>query len=232
MGAILAIILLNASIIGACTVSLSISYAFGDTFGTQHSLHSRLSEAKLFYGTYAAAVVLAGAIVLIPGAPLGLLTLAVQALAGILLPSATVFLLLLCNELAVLGPRVNALWLNAVTTVIVGLLVILSLILMTVTIFPNIDAIRLVAVLSILFIVSFVIMGLIALLRYQGRRPDEERVRSSHKEKETWQMPPLEDLPKPVWSVTRTIGLFILRAYLVIAVILMVVKVFQLALRH
>jgi Mn2+/Fe2+ NRAMP family transporter len=45
--------------------------------------------------------------VLTPGAPLGLLTNAVQALAGVLLPSATVFLLLLCNDHAVLGPWVN-----------------------------------------------------------------------------------------------------------------------------
>jgi hypothetical protein len=38
---------------------------------------------------------LAGAIVLIPNAPLELLTFAAQTLAGILLPSATVFLVLL-----------------------------------------------------------------------------------------------------------------------------------------
>jgi len=43
-------------------------------------------------------------LVLVPNAPLGLITTAVQALAGILLPSATVFLLLLCNDPAVLGP--------------------------------------------------------------------------------------------------------------------------------
>src|SRR6266852_7407426 len=73
----------NASIIGACAVSLSTSYAFGDTFKARHSLHYKLSEAKFFYGSYAAIVILAGAIVLIPNAPLGLLTLAVQALAGI-----------------------------------------------------------------------------------------------------------------------------------------------------
>lgn len=42
-------------------------------------------------------------------------------------------------------------------------------------------------------------------------------------------MPPLEELPKPAWSVTRTIGLSILRAYLIIAVLLLVVKVVQLA---
>ena len=41
---------------------------------------------------------------LIPGAPLGVITEAVQALAGVLLPSATVFLLLLCNDREVLGP--------------------------------------------------------------------------------------------------------------------------------
>ena len=45
--------------------------------------------------------------VLIPGSPLGLLTKGVQALAGVLLPSAAVFLLLLCNDSDVLGPWVN-----------------------------------------------------------------------------------------------------------------------------
>ena len=41
---------------------------------------------------------------LAPGVPLGLLTEGVQTLAGVLLPSAVVFLLLLCNDKAVLGP--------------------------------------------------------------------------------------------------------------------------------
>jgi len=61
---------------------------------------------------------------------------AVQALAGILLPSATVFLLLLCNDKAVLGPWVNRPWLNVVATFIVSVLFVLSLILMTTTVFP------------------------------------------------------------------------------------------------
>ena len=59
-------------------------------------------------------VALAAAIVLIPGAPLGLITTAVQALAGLLLPCASVFLLLLCNDPEVLGPWVNPPWLNGV----------------------------------------------------------------------------------------------------------------------
>ncbi len=109
IGAILAIILINASVVGACAVTLSTSYAFGDVFKVRHSLHRKVNEAKFFYGSYGVMVLLGGAIVLIPNAPLGLITLAVQALAGILLPSATVFLVLLCNDRAVLGPWVNAL---------------------------------------------------------------------------------------------------------------------------
>jgi Mn2+/Fe2+ NRAMP family transporter len=63
--------------------------------------------AKGFYALYAGLVAAAAAVVLIPGSPLGLLTEGVQTLAGVLLPSASVFLLLLCNDKEVLGPWVN-----------------------------------------------------------------------------------------------------------------------------
>ena len=106
-GTIFAIVLLNASIIGAAAVTLSTSYAFGDVFGAHHSLHRSWREAKFFYGAFAAMVVCAAGIVIIPGAPLGVITTGVQALAGVLLPSATVFLLLLCNDKDVLGPWVE-----------------------------------------------------------------------------------------------------------------------------
>lgn len=235
MGTILAIGLLNASIIGACAVSLSTAYAFGDTFRVNHSLHRKVGEAKLFYGSYSALVVLAGAIVLIPGVPLGLLTLAVQALAGILLPSATVFLVLLCNDRAVLGPWINKPWQNAVAAVIVGLLVMLSLILATTTFFPTLsdaDTTRLVAGLGILLVIALLAMGMVALVRRIRKGPDPELVALERVEKETWQMPPLQELTRPAWSATRKIGMFTLRIYLIVAVILMVVKVIQLALGH
>jgi NRAMP (natural resistance-associated macrophage protein)-like metal ion transporter len=232
MGVFLALILLNASIIGANAVTLSISYATSDVFGARHSLHRAVGEAKLFYGTFIGMTVLAGAIVLIPNAPLGLLTLAVQALAGILLPSAIVFLVLLCNDRAVLGPWVNKPWLNAVAAVIVGLLVILSLILAAVTLFPDLDANLLTGVLFLLLVASLLVMGIVALLQRHRRGPDPELAALSRREKETWRMPPLDELTKPIRSVTRNIGLLTLRLYLVIAVILLVVKVIQLAIGH
>ena len=48
----------------------------------------------------------------------------------------------------------------------------------------------------------------------------------------TRQMLPLESLPRPVWSMARKVGMLTIRSYLVIALLLVVVKVVQLALCH
>ena len=83
----MSVLLVDASVIGACAVTLSSAYAFGDSFGVKHSLHRKAKDAKSFYSFYALQVIIAAAIVLIPGAPLGLMTEYVQVLAGVLLPS-------------------------------------------------------------------------------------------------------------------------------------------------
>jgi hypothetical protein len=91
----------------------------------KQSLHRDLRDATIFHGTRGALIALGAIVVLIPGTPLGLITTGVQALAGVLLPSATVFLLL-CNDRHVLGPWTNPRWLNALTALVVGVLVALS----------------------------------------------------------------------------------------------------------
>jgi hypothetical protein len=85
--------------------------------------------------------------VLTPGMPLGFLTNAVQSLAGVLLPSATVFLLLLCNDRAVLGPWVNTPGLNLFTGTVIAVLVMLSLILTVSVLFPGITGAQIAAIL-------------------------------------------------------------------------------------
>jgi Mn2+/Fe2+ NRAMP family transporter len=75
-------------------------------------------------------------IVIIPGSPLGLLAEGVQTLAGVLLPSATVFLLLLCNDRGVLGPWVNGRGLNVFSAVVISVLVMLSTVLTASVLFP------------------------------------------------------------------------------------------------
>jgi Mn2+/Fe2+ NRAMP family transporter len=82
VGVMFAIALIDASIIGAAAVGLSTSYALGDVLGLKHSLHRKPWEAKGFYAVFAALLGLAATIVLIPGAPLGLLTVGVQTRRG------------------------------------------------------------------------------------------------------------------------------------------------------
>ncbi len=223
LGTFFAIVLLDASIIGASAVTLATSYAFGDVFGLHHSLHRPWREAKVFYASYIAFVAVAAAIVLVPNAPLGLITTAVQALAGVLLPSATVFLLLLCNDRAVLGPWVNAPWLNAVATLILGVLLMLSGILVTTTLLPSIDVGRLVVGLGGVLLAVLVAMGVVALRRgktvVSAPQPQQHR--------ETWRMPPLAVLAPPVWSRGRLVALWALRGYLIVAVLLLAVRAVQ-----
>jgi NRAMP (natural resistance-associated macrophage protein)-like metal ion transporter len=228
-GALFAIMLLNASLIGAAAVTLSTSYAFGDVCGIKHSLHRTWKDARGFYAIYSALVLCAAGIVLIPHAPLGLMTTAVQALAGVLLPSATVFLLLLCNDRAVLGPWVNKSWVNALASIIVGVLVILSLILAAATLFPSLDTGRLAAELGGVLAAGLALIGVLALHRHPSAVP---AVPVADLDKTTWRMPPLSTLPKPVWSLATKAGMITLRGYLVIAVLLLVVKVVQLAGGH
>jgi NRAMP (natural resistance-associated macrophage protein)-like metal ion transporter len=226
-GAFFAFVLLNASLLGAGALTLSTSYAFGDVFGIKSSLHRSFSDAKVFYTIFAGMIAGAAAIVLIPGAPLGVITLAVQALAGVLLPSASVFLLLLCNDREVLGPWRNSGWLNVLASVIVATLVLLSLILMATTVFPHIDvtavslggAIALVVVLAGFGLVTLRSRRTAALVAVIEPGPSVPR--------EQWTMPPLALLARPRWSTGRKVAMFGLRAYLLASVILLIVKVVQ-----
>ena len=229
-GTAFSIVLLDASIIGASAVTLSTSYAFGDVFGIKHSLHRKFREAKPFYASYAGMIVAAAIIVLIPGVPLGLLTTAVQALAGILLPSASVFLLLLCNDREVLGPWMNPRWLNILATLIIGVLLVLSGTLVIDTLFASISAVKTAMWLAI----GLAAAGILATAGFwltRKRRPPRQphpRTTMSEADRMNWRMPPLALLEPADWSVGRKVALLALRGYLVISVLLLIVKAVQL----
>jgi Mn2+/Fe2+ NRAMP family transporter len=124
------LLMINAAVLGTTTISLSSAWAYGEVRGWPHSLQKPVREAPGFYGVYALCVLAAAAIVLIPGAPLQLIILSVQVLAGLMLPSAIIFLQLLLNDKEVLGERfANKRWNNIVNWTIVILLFVLSLLL-------------------------------------------------------------------------------------------------------
>ena len=233
VGALAAVMLLVAALLGAGAVSLSTSYAFGDSFDQKHSLHRTPRTAPFFYCVYAGQIILACAVVLAGSSHfLGLLTEYVQVLAGILLPSAVLFLTLLCNDKAVLGPWVNKTWQNALDFTIVGVLIILSLILVVSTLFPAISGVLLAEALFGAGIVTTGVVGAPALIIGRRRRVaaggQRDRLADVRDlDRATWRMPSLDQLPAPAMSATRRIGLMGLRCYLVAAAVLVAVKVFS-----
>ena len=77
-GDFMAIGLFDAGLLGAICISLASSWAFGEVFGWAHSLNNKISEAPFFYVAYFLALISAGLVVLIPGAPLVLDHVVVQ----------------------------------------------------------------------------------------------------------------------------------------------------------
>ncbi len=253
-----AIILLDASLIGANAIGLSTTYAIGDAMGRRHSLHWKVTEAPLFYGGYALLLAVSAAVAFSPDHILGLVTQGVQALAGVLLPSATVFLVLLCNDRAVLGPWVNTVRQNIIAWTIVWSLVLLSLALTATTFFKNLPTAAIEAGLAIGAVVGIVggAAAIVAGRRSSDRREAEAIVQGfgggldpeqvdeiddarsltraeqralRREDRANWQTPNLAGLERPTMSPIRRAGLLTLRGYLVLAVVFVLIKVIEIA---
>ena len=136
-GALFAIGLFDAGLLGAICISLSSSWAFGEVFGWAHTLNVKVKSSPWFYLFYFLTVALAGAIVLIPNVPFVLITLFVQVIAVTLLPAALVFLILLLNQKELMGPYVNTRLQNVIDWAIVVAVIAVSSLYGISTIFPN-----------------------------------------------------------------------------------------------
>ena len=138
LGTFLAVGLFDAGFLGAICISLASSWAFGEVFGWAHSLNNKIREAPWFYGMYILLVGTAGAVVLIPHAPLVLITLFVQVIAVTLLPAALVFLILLLNDAERMGSLRNTRTQNVISITVVGIIVVLSTLYGVSALFPSI----------------------------------------------------------------------------------------------
>ena len=144
-----------------------------------------------------------------------------------LLPSATVFLLLLCNDREVLGPWVNRLWLNVLAGLIVSVLVALSLILMATTVFPHVNVMFVVALLGAVLVVGGV-LGRRPRPAARSRREIPDEPARPGPERENWRMPPPHAARAPVLSRGRRITMVAMWGYLAVAVVAPAVKAVEL----
>ena len=121
-----AIGLFDAGFLGALCISLSTSWAVGEVFGWAHSLNKSVKDAPWFYVIYLFTLLSAGAVVLIPGAPLMTITMFVQVVAVTLLAAVLVFLILLLNDKGMMGEYVNTRWQNIANWSIAVFVIVMS----------------------------------------------------------------------------------------------------------
>ncbi|HET9081369.1 MAG TPA: NRAMP family divalent metal transporter [Trebonia sp.] len=228
-GYLLALAALDGSLIGANLTALTTAYTLGDVYPRfRHTLHARMRQAPVFYGLYAVLVGVAAIVTLAWGNDLGVVIDGVEALNGILLPSALVFLVLLCNDKAILGPWVNGTVQNWICGVIVWAVLTFSLAPVVTTFFPNVTLTQCEYAFAVCGAGGLVVAAIMARARRSGGRAGQKLTRAELRDQRAqWQAPPVDTLPRPGLSTGRRIGLLVLRGYIIFAIVIMVLKLIQ-----
>ncbi|MFZ0213218.1 MAG: divalent metal cation transporter [Candidatus Acidiferrales bacterium] len=135
--ALFALGMFEAGIVAAIAISTSSAYAFGEVFGTAHSLNRPLREAWPFYLILLGSACAAAALVLIPHAPLEFIVLIVNVIAVLAMPPALVFLLMLVNDRDLMGEHGNNFGMNVAGVTVTVLLVVAGMGFAIATVFPR-----------------------------------------------------------------------------------------------
>jgi Mn2+/Fe2+ NRAMP family transporter len=129
--------IIEAGLVAAMTISTSSSYSLAETVSARHSLNLDFAHGRLFYGVAIASTLLAGGIVLIPGAPLLAMTLTVNVIATLLMAPALLLLLLLANDREIMRDLANGWWANLAGGTIVITISVIGALYGVITVFPN-----------------------------------------------------------------------------------------------
>ena len=129
--------IVEAGLVAAMTISTSSSYSLAETVSARHSLNLDFAHGRLFYGVAIASTLLAGGIVLIPGAPLLAMTLTVNVIATLLMAPALLLLLLLANDREIMRDLANGWWANLAGGTIVVTISVIGALYGVITVFPN-----------------------------------------------------------------------------------------------
>ena len=129
--------LLNASVFSAAILPLSTAYVVCEAFGWETGVNRGWREAPIFFSIYTALIVLGAAIILLPIKSLVQTMLASQTLNGVLLPVILIVMLRLINDKGLMGRFANGRVFNIIAWLMVAVLILLTLILILVTVFPH-----------------------------------------------------------------------------------------------
>jgi Mn2+/Fe2+ NRAMP family transporter len=118
-----------ASVFSATILPLATAFYVCEAFGFEAGIDKKWKDAREFYALYTGIIILGAIIILIPGAPLILITLGSQVANGLLLPVVLVCMILLVNNKKIMGKYVNKPYQNIIGWGAVGVLAGLSLLL-------------------------------------------------------------------------------------------------------
>jgi NRAMP (natural resistance-associated macrophage protein)-like metal ion transporter len=124
-----------ASIFSATILPLATAFYICEAFGFEAGIDKKWDEAKEFYVLYTGILVLSGAIILIPNAPLIAISLGSQVINGLLLPVVLVCMILLVNSKRIMGEHVNKPLNNIIGWSAIAILIGLSLTLLVMPLF-------------------------------------------------------------------------------------------------
>jgi len=120
----LALGLIEAGAVAILTISASTGYAAAECAGVTRSLNHTPRRARLFYAANLATAAAAGAVILIPGAPLLAIALNANVLATVLAPVTLIFVVMLANDRELLGRWVNKRSTNIIGTAVIGFIAV------------------------------------------------------------------------------------------------------------
>lgn len=135
--ALFALGLLNASVFSALILPLSTAYVLCEAFGWERGIDRSFRQAPVFFGAYSALIVLGAAIILLPFQSLVQVMLASQTLNGVLLPVILAVMLHLINDRRLMGRFANGRTANVLAWTTVVVLIILTVILVLTSAFPD-----------------------------------------------------------------------------------------------
>ena len=103
-----------ASIFSATILPVATAFYVCEAFGFEAGIDKKWKEAPQFYWLFTFIIIIGAAIILIPNAPLILITLWSQVANGLLLPVVLVCMILLVNNKEVMGEYTNKTWQNMI----------------------------------------------------------------------------------------------------------------------
>jgi Mn2+/Fe2+ NRAMP family transporter len=130
-----AIGLFGASALAGAVVPLSTAYAMSEAVGVERSVSRKFHEAPFFLSLFTAQVIIGASIALIPGNLIDLL-IKTQVLNGIITPVILVFILILASRRRLLGEATNGPIFQAVATICVVAVSVMSAIVVVQTVLP------------------------------------------------------------------------------------------------